>query len=189
MIISQFKDPAGMARDVWQEILADPDVGFNQALAQTAVWCDVDPFVINFTNDPAIKKINFVLAEIDPDTAVEDGPFSFPLLSLFAGKRRNTNNMKGYLFSGTVYVIADLHIPFVKARTNQDFEHKMDAASSAMLVTLNNESIQSRIQAPLSYNGDLETIPLPVRDDGQHWLRTMRFIFPVEADIPQPYLG
>lgn len=188
MTITEFTEPSSWARNTWQTILSDPNYGFNTALSTTAPWFGVDPFTINFAQDPTLK-INFVPGEIAPDLLVEDGPYSYPCMSLFAGKFRNLEDIKNMLFSGSVTNVIDMHIPFIATKTNQNFESMLDAVKAALFAVFSTYQTQELIPSGLSYNGGIEVIPLPVRPSGPHWLRTIRFVYPLRADVEIPIVG
>ena len=90
------------------------------------------------------------------------------------------------MFSGDVTVNVDVHVPFVSAKTNQDFEHMLDAVNAALTLTFEIPQAQVLIPQGLVYGSHFERRPTPVIPDAAQYRRTVRTIYRLQANIPFP---
>jgi hypothetical protein len=181
--------PIGFVRTAVKAQLADAVKGLNPNLVTYCAAYGVTAWSFDFT----ASSRNFFEANVDYPQSEETDIPQKNLLTLYGGRIvsfRDNNRMMGTSFSGTVEITADMYIGVLGERI-QKFEGYVDAATAAMLATMNDVSNQSGLnradpstRSGKVYNLELDAAPGQCKFDGENWIVPVRFTMGFGVVIP-----
>lgn len=165
--------------------LSDPLEGFNATFNDNAATFDgvAANMAIDFTSAPSK---NFVLGDVDPSDFEQTSPFTYPMLTLFATRVRNTNRVKFNTFSGIVTCGFNVFVTWRNNNVKRDFESYAHAVTSTGLWIMN----RARLSEPsdqdwglnVVYNGDVEVVRSAVKPGKDNWFKQIGFQMTFEVD-------
>ncbi len=183
--------PIGFVRNAVKAQFVDPVKGLN---ANLVTYCGVYGAPV-WSFSFATGSRNFFEAFVDyPDSEDTDIPQK-NMLTLFGGGftpfgDNDGRRMMGVAFSGMVDICAEMYIGVLGERI-QKFDAYVDAATAAMLATMNDVNNQGTLNAADSatrsgkvYAMDLGARTGRVQLDGENWIIPMRFTMSFGVVIP-----
>jgi hypothetical protein len=181
--------PIGFVRNAVKAQLADAVKGLNPNLATYSAVYGVTAWVFDFT----ATSRNFFEANVDYEQSEDTDIPQKNMLTLYGARIttfRDNNRMMGTSFSGTVEITADMYIGVLGERI-QKFEAYVDAATAAMLATMNNIANQGGLNAADAatrsgkvYNLELDAVSGQCKFDGENWIVPVRFTMGFGVVIP-----
>lgn len=173
-----FVSPVAFCRTAVKTRLADPNTGLNPQLATYCAAYGVTAWTFDFTS----TSRNFYEANIGYTTTETSGNAQLNLLALYGDRFTpfppGPERVMNVAFSGIQRICADMYVG-VRAQRIANFDQYVDAATAAMLATLNDTSaaVQNVLNAadPTTRSGkvyrmDLSAAPSQVVQDGENWV-------------------
>lgn len=179
-----FVSPIGFCRTAVKNRLADGTSGLNAQLATYCAAYGVTAWTFDFTS----TSRNFFEANIGYGLTETSGNAQRNMLALYgvdfkSFSEDSNDRVMNVAFSGIVFLRADMYVGIGKQRV-QNFEPYVDAATAAMMATLNDTSpsVQNVLNAqdPTTRSGkvyrmDLSGSLAQVVQDGENWVIPIRF--------------
>jgi hypothetical protein len=181
--------PIGFVRAAVKTQLADAATGLNPNLVTYCAVYGVPAWSFNFS----ASSLNFFEANIDYQKSEESGIPQPNMLALYGARAAafpESERMMYVSFSGTVEITADMYIGILGEKI-ANFDGYVDAATAAMLATMNNVQNQNGLNAADSatrsgkvYKMDLSASPGRCQMDGENWIIPVRFGMAFGVVIP-----
>jgi len=181
--------PIGFCRTAVKAQLAHATLGLNPNLVTYAAAYGVPAWSFDFT----ASSRNFFEANVDYTNSEETDIPQKNLLTLYGDPALpfpEHDRVFGTAFSGTVALCCDMYIGSLAEKIGK-FEAYVDAASAAMLQTMNTVTNQNVLNAADSttrsgkvYKMDLGIRPAKCQFDGENWIIPVRFTMSFGVIIP-----
>lgn len=181
--------PIGFVRSAVKAQLADASKGLNPNLVTYAAAYGVPSWQFDFS----ATSRNVFEANVDYQQSEETDIAQKNMLTLYGDPALplpENDRVFNVAFSGTVALCADMYIGVMGERI-QKFDAWVDAASAAMLATMNDVTNQNGLNAadPTTRSGKVYKMDLGIRPgkcayDGENWIIPIRFTMSFGAIIP-----
>jgi len=166
-------------RDSITSLVADPSVGFNPTLVKVCNDYNVQPFLIDFSNNSR----NFFAGYYGAKAIMETTNTKFPLICLYTIKSTNTNQQKFQVFSGTILLGIDVYLSYGKSSAFGNTDLLADAVEDTIYNVFNSEAnygFYSAASGDLEYNGDISVTRSSLTKDAYNWLQALQVRFTVD---------
>lgn len=165
--------------------LGSQSTGFNTRLSGVSGTYGIQPFKIEFPNNPyAAPTKSFLFGQLRKEDILESGIIKFPLVTMYVADSTNQNEEKPRDFSGVVRIGIDFFLSWLRGNVDKvNFEAMSMAVEDALAQVIQPWDAQNW-GAGVIYNGAFSLQRSPLEMAGtESWLQVLGLRLAFQVDV------